>query len=92
MKLDSETQISYAITYIWNLRKGYKELIRRTETDSQMLKYLWLLKETGCGGWDGLGVIFTTCTDPSYYNITLDYFSPSGLHLHEMVYNQFNEA
>ena len=40
-------QTSYAITYMWNLKKGYNELIRRTETDSQTSKTLWLPKETG---------------------------------------------
>ena len=46
-KLGSETQISYAITYIWNLKKkkGYSLLICRTETDSQTLKNLWSPKE-----------------------------------------------
>ena len=27
MKLDSETPTSYAITYMWNLNKGYNELL-----------------------------------------------------------------
>ena len=41
-------------------KKGYNELLCRTETDSQTLKNLRLPKETGCGrrgvGWrDGLG-------------------------------------
>ena len=32
-----ERQISYDITYMWNLKKkGTSELIDRTETDSQM--------------------------------------------------------
>ena len=57
MKLDNETQISYAITYMWNLAKGYNELFGRTETDSQTLKNSWLPQETGWGGGrDGLGV------------------------------------
>ena len=56
MKLDSETQTSYAITYIQNLKKGHSELICRTETDLQRLKNLWLPKETGCKGRDGPGV------------------------------------
>ena len=34
----SETLISYAITYMWNLRKGYNKLICRIETDSQTEK------------------------------------------------------
>ena len=33
-KLDNETETSYAITYMWNLKKGYNEPICRTETDS----------------------------------------------------------
>ena len=28
------TQTSYTITYMWNLKKGYNELIFRIETDS----------------------------------------------------------
>ena len=53
----SETPRSYATTYMWNLKKGYNELICRTETDSQTLKNLRLPKETGWRGgmaW-GLG-------------------------------------
>ena len=41
---------------MWNLKKGYSELLCRTDTDSQTLKNLWFPKETGCGGRDGLGV------------------------------------
>ena len=29
----SERQMSYAITYMWNLRKGYNERLCRTDTD-----------------------------------------------------------
>ena len=47
--------MSYAIIYMQNLKKGYNELCR-TDTDSQTWKNLWLPKETGCGGRDGLGV------------------------------------
>ena len=51
--------MSYAITYMWNLKKGYKEFLCRTDTDSQTLKNLWLPKETGWGvgvmGW-GFGM------------------------------------
>ena len=62
MKLDNKTETSYATTYIWNLKKGYNELICKTETDSQTLKDLWLPKETCCGegvmGWGfGLGML-----------------------------------
>ena len=39
-KLDSETQKSYAIAYMWNLKKGCNELLCRTETDLQTLKNL----------------------------------------------------
>ena len=45
MKLDSEKEISYAIAYTWNLKKGYNELLCRAETDSQTLKNLWLPKQ-----------------------------------------------
>ena len=53
MKLDGETPVSFAITYMWNLKKGHNELICRIETDSQTLKNLWLPKETGWGRWVG---------------------------------------
>ena len=46
---DSETPRSYVVTYTWNLKKGYNELICRTERDSQTLRNLWLPKETGWG-------------------------------------------
>ena len=58
MKLDSETQTLSAFTYMWNLKKGYNELIFTKETDSQTLENLWLPKETdweGGMGW-GLGM------------------------------------
>ena len=55
MKLDSETQTSYTITCMWNLKKGYNELICRTEIVPQTLKNLWLPKEKDCGGW-GFGM------------------------------------
>ena len=41
--------MSYAITYMWNLKKkkkGYNDLLCRIDTDSQTLKNLWLPKET----------------------------------------------
>ena len=49
--------MSYAITYMWNLKKGHNKLLCRTVTDVQTLKNLWFPKDTGwgCGG-DGLGV------------------------------------
>ena len=33
--LSEVIQMSYAITYMWNLKKGHNELICRTDTDSQ---------------------------------------------------------
>ena len=43
--------MSYATAYMWTLKTGYNKLLCRTETDSQILKNLWLPKETGweCG-------------------------------------------
>ena len=49
MKLDSETPIPCAITYMWNLKKGHNELLCRTDTDSQTFKNLWFPNETGQG-------------------------------------------
>ena len=46
---DNETPTSNAITDMWNLNKGHKELLCRTDTDSQTLKNLWFLNETGLG-------------------------------------------
>ena len=40
---------------MWNLKKGYRELLSRTDTDSQTLQNLWCPKETGCRGRDGQG-------------------------------------
>ena len=56
MKLDRERQISYDITYMWNLKKnGTNELIYKTEIESQIQETnLWLLKEKG-EGRDELG-------------------------------------
>ena len=34
-KPERERQILYGITYMWKLKYGTTELIRRTETDSQ---------------------------------------------------------
>ena len=48
-------QISYVITYMWNLKKkkDTKELIYKNETDSQTLKTnLWLRKRIS--GWRGI--------------------------------------
>ena len=47
--------MSYTITCMWNLKKGYNEPLCRRETDSQTLKNLWSPKETGWGGgWAGV--------------------------------------
>ena len=35
-KSDRERQISYGIAYMWNVKKGTKELIYKTEIESQM--------------------------------------------------------
>ena len=71
----TETQMSYAITYMWNLKKGYNELICRTEADSQSLKSLCLPKETGWGTRDGLGVwdgnVITLGCDDGYTTINI---------------------
>ena len=40
---------SYAITYMWNLKKGHSERLCRTDTDSQTMKKLWFPNETGWG-------------------------------------------
>ena len=49
-------QLSNAITYMWNLKKGHNELVCRTDTDSQTLKTLWFPKETVQGVGDALGL------------------------------------
>ena len=41
---------------MWNLKKGHKELLCRTDTDSQTLKNLRFPNETGWGMGDALGV------------------------------------
>ena len=50
----SETQTSYAMTYMQNLKKGYSELICGTETDSQTFKNLQFTKGDRLG--QGMGV------------------------------------
>ena len=47
--------MSYAVTYMWKLKKGYNDLLCRTYTNSQTSKTLWLPKETDWQGRDGLG-------------------------------------
>ena len=41
---------------MWTLRKGYNELLCRTDADSQTLKNLWFPKERGWGVGDELGL------------------------------------
>ena len=50
----TERQTSYAITYMWNLSKGYNELLCRTETDLQTLEKLMVTKGDRLGG-GGMG-------------------------------------
>ena len=53
----TERQISYDITYMWNLKNDTNELIYKIETDSQTSKtYSWLPKGKGDRGRDKLGV------------------------------------
>ena len=64
MKLDSERQTSYDITYMWNLKgkkKDTNECICRTETDSDFGNKLMVTKgdrwvgegmDWGFGGWN----------------------------------------
>ena len=59
LKSDTERQISYDITYMWNLKKGggTNELIYKTEVESRMQKTnLWL-------PGDGGGINCDTGTD-----------------------------
>ena len=47
-KSDRERQISYEITYMWNLKYDTNELIHETETDSQIQRTdLWLPRGRG---------------------------------------------
>ena len=55
VKSDRERQISYDITYMWDLKYDTNELIYKTEADSQTQKTnLWLPKGkgVGLGVWD----------------------------------------
>ena len=45
-KANKERQISYDITYVWNLKYDTNELIYKTESDSQRIN-LWLPKREG---------------------------------------------
>ena len=47
MKLDTEKP-TYAVTHMWNLKKGYNELLCRKDTDLQT-ENLWFPKEKGWG-------------------------------------------
>ena len=65
-ELESERQISYDITYMWDLKKECKwTFICRTDTDSQTLKTsLWLPKGTDgeVDRWTaGLGLAYAHC-------------------------------
>ena len=45
-----EKEISYVITYMWNLKYGTNELTYESETESQRERTnLWLLQERVCG-------------------------------------------
>ena len=61
--------MSYAITYMWNLKKGYNELLCRKETDSDFEKLMVskgdLLEGEGWAG--GLG---WTCKIGCYHGCT----------------------
>ena len=55
VKSDTEREISYDITCMWNLKYDTNELTYKTETDSQTYETnLWLPK--GKGGREKLGV------------------------------------
>ena len=45
--------MAYALTYMWNLKKGHNELLCTIDTDSQMVKNLWFPNDADWGGWDG---------------------------------------
>ena len=49
-------QISYAITYMWNLKYGTDEPIDKTETDSQRWRTDLRLPRRKGREWDGLGI------------------------------------
>ena len=54
-KSEREIQISYDITYMWNLKNNdRKELIYKTETDSHR-KQTMVTKRERCGEWGGMG-------------------------------------
>ena len=53
--LSEVRQISYAITYMWNVKNNTNESIYKTETDSDKQNKLLITKGRG-GGVDKLGV------------------------------------
>ena len=68
----------YAITYIWNLIKGYNELICRTETDSDF-ENIMVTKGDRLWGRDGLAVwngkvVKLGCDDCTTINIIIEFF------------------
>ena len=52
--LDSKTPTSCAITYMWNLKKGYSELLCRRDRLTDFEK-LTVSKGNRIRGWNGLG-------------------------------------
>ena len=53
MKWDRERQISYDITFMWNLKKGTDELICKIEIENIDKTNLWLLEGKGEGiNWE----------------------------------------
>ena len=55
MKSDRQTQISFDITYMWNLKYNTNELICKTEADSQTENKLMVNKGERGWGRDKLG-------------------------------------
>ena len=54
-KSDGERQISYAITYMWNLKYDTNELIYETETHRHRKQIYGYQRGKGGGGRDKLG-------------------------------------
>ena len=54
-KSDRERQISYDITYMWNLKRWSNEFIYKTETDSDFKNKLMVTKGERWWGRDKLG-------------------------------------
>ena len=55
MKLDSETQISYAIICMWDIKKGYKWTYLQNRNRLTNFEKLTVTKGDRFGGRDGLG-------------------------------------